>query len=135
MNIKDLRSKTGLSQKKFGERLGLQGQSILLYEKEERKVPASIQKLIRYEFAKYLPETERLYPEGIGSNEDLSADENSIYTNLKEDFKELQEKYALAANLKEIVAYQKETINSLKDQIQMYKDQLGISGPGNQQTA
>ena len=130
-----LRAKADLSQKAFGEKICVKAQTIQKYESGERNVPDSIQKLIRYEFAKYLPETERLYPEGIGSNEDLSADENSIYTNLKEDFKELQEKYALAANLKEIVAYQKETINSLKDQIQMYKDQLGISGPGNKQTA
>jgi len=54
MNIKHLRLKTGLSQAAFGERIGLKGQSILLYEKGERNIPESVLKLIKYEFAEHL---------------------------------------------------------------------------------
>lgn len=59
MDIKYLREKTNLSQRAFGERLGLSPQSILNYE-AGKNVPESIQKLIRYEFAEHLPEEERL---------------------------------------------------------------------------
>ena len=60
MNIKELREKINLTQREFGERLGVQPQTVLKWEKGDRKVPEGAQKLIRYEFAEYLPEEERL---------------------------------------------------------------------------
>lgn len=48
----------GLSQKEFGLRLDLTSQTINKYE-AGRNTSKSIQKLIRYEFAEFLPE-ERL---------------------------------------------------------------------------
>ena len=62
MNIKKLRDKLKLSQRAFGKRLGVSPQTVLLYEKGQN-VPESIQKLIRYEFAEHLPESERLVSE------------------------------------------------------------------------
>ncbi len=59
MDIKELRLKTGLSQREFGERLGLTSQSITKYE-GGAKISTSVQRLIKYEYAKYLPENERL---------------------------------------------------------------------------
>lgn len=59
MNIKVLRKNIGLSQREFGERLGLTSQSITKYE-SGAKVSSSVEKLIRYEFAEFLPEKERL---------------------------------------------------------------------------
>lgn len=59
MNIKELRKKTGLSQREFAIRLGLTSQTITNYE-SGYKISASVEKLIRYEFAEFLPEKERL---------------------------------------------------------------------------
>lgn len=61
MNIKELRAKLNLTQKEFGERIGMQQQTILKYERGERNIPLNVQLLIRYMFAEHLPEKERLY--------------------------------------------------------------------------
>ena len=59
MNVKDLRVLTGLTQKEFGERLGLTSQSITKYE-SGANVSETVKRLIRYEFSRFLPEEEQL---------------------------------------------------------------------------
>ncbi len=121
MNIKDLRAKTGLSQRKFGDRLGLQGQSILLYEKEERKIPEYILKLIRYEFAEYLSEDERL----ISVGNQGTIEENEEFQKLKNENEDLKATAKDAEHLKEHNLLLKRTIELLEDQVRMYKNMLG----------
>lgn len=121
MNIKDLRAKTGLSQRKFGDRLGLQGQSILLYEKEERKIPESIQKLIRYEFAEFLSEDERL---SSGDNHGAIF-KNEEISELRNENEDLKARVKDAEHLKEHNLLLKRTIELLEDQVKMYKNILG----------
>ena len=124
MNIRDLRAKTGLSQRKFGERLGLQGQSILLYEKEERKIPESIQKLIRYEFAEYLPEEERLYPK---TSETATEDATAVAT-VKEENEALKKKVVELER-------DKEDLRRDKEMLQLHIQTLTGKPGGDQQTA
>ena len=131
MDIKDLRSKTGLSQRKFGERLGLQGQSILLYEKNERKVPESIKKLIRYEFAEFLPQEERLIVTPLEDATPVNFDDLRKIESLKKELEDWKAKYE---NLQRFNALQEKTISSLEEQIKLYKDRMDLEG-GRSKTA
>jgi transcriptional regulator with XRE-family HTH domain len=69
MNIKELRLLTGLSQREFGERLGLTSQSITKYESGSN-VSNTVKKLIRYEFSRYLPEDEKLQIPALHKDEE-----------------------------------------------------------------
>lgn len=66
MNVKELRERTGLSQKDFGSRLGLTSQSITKFE-AGGNVTETVRRLIRYEFSQFLPEGEGL---GVGANDE-----------------------------------------------------------------
>ncbi len=90
MDIKELRIKTGLSQREFGERLGLTSQSITKYE-AGASVSTSVQRLIRYEFAKFLPENERL---GVDPGNIKAA-----HKERKEDLSRYEEKVIQLENL------------------------------------
>ena len=123
MNIKELRAKTGLSQRKFGEKLGLQGQSILLYEKEERKIPESVQKLISYVFAEYLPENERLTATVGNGN---ATAENETINQLQRENEELKKRLSTAGDQEAYIEVLKDNIALLKQQIELYKDQVEL---------
>lgn len=128
MNIKELRSKTGLSQKEFGKRLGLTSQSITKFE-GGGKITETVQKLIRYEFAEYLPAEERLTA-GVAAG---TAPAHS-----RELEQCLEEKTALQDQLKELPHLQeqnqllKRTVELLEDQVGLYKERVSLlTGNGN----
>ena len=133
-DVKVIRVKARLSQKEFGERICVKAQTVQKYESGDRNIPESIQKLIRYEFAKQLPEEDRLYPEGQAAKEQLSADENQEYINLKKENENLKAKAAFSDSLQQIIDLQKKTIQSLEDQVKLYKDRLNLEG-GRSKTA
>ena len=124
MTIKELRQKANLTQREFGERLCVQSQTILKYEKEERKVPESIQKLIRYEFAEYLPEEERLIAKVAGPGD---SEENPEVGRLLEENAVLQDQVREIPHLKEQNILLKRTVELLEDQVQLYKDKLTMT--------
>ena len=125
MDIKELRIRTDLTQREFGERICVQSQTILKYEKKERKVPASIQRLIRYEFAKYLPEGERLIPD-LGE-QTISPNPNQELEKYLEENTELKDQLRELPHIKKENSLLEGTIGILKDQVRMYKEQLGIT--------
>lgn len=55
IKIASLRAMTGLSQKAFGERLGLKSGAIAKYERND-VIPPPVLKLIQYEFNEFLEE-------------------------------------------------------------------------------
>lgn len=133
MNIKVLRAKTDLSQKTFGERICVKAQTVQKYESGERNVPDSIQKLIRYEFAEYLPEEERLIPGAEPSNNSNATVKNEEFENIRlERDKLLQDVELLKAladgakNLEKVIVAQEKNIQLLEDQVKLYKERLNI---------
>ena len=153
MNIRHLRSKAGLTQKEFGERLGVQSQTILKYEKNERKIPQTILKLIQYEFAEYLEgeglkvkireedtrPTWEMFSEISEENHKLKGYKDQVnklkvevnrLNNLKDnnnrDYKELEQKLENSEKINQLL---KENNEILKDQIRMYKEKLNIEEP------
>ncbi len=122
MNIKELRSKTGLSQKDFGSRLGLTSQSITKFE-AGGNITASIKKLIRYEFAEYLPEEERLL---ISSNSQVTLKNNEVII-LRKENEALKQQISMVKDQEDYITVLKENILLLKEQVQHYKDQLNIT--------
>lgn len=131
MEIKVLRAKAKLSQKQMAERLELTAQTIQKYESGERNIPGTVQKLMRYEFAQYLPEAERLAAEpgesyGGETKEQLQKclEENS---SLKDQVKDLP-------HIKEQNNLLKRTVELLEDQVRMYKERLNLTN-GNSKTA
>ena len=122
MNIKELRARTGLSQKDFGSRLGLTSQSITKFE-AGGNITASIQKLIRYEFAEYLPEEERLLKSGL-SEGTFESEEINI---LKKENEFLKQQVSKVKDQEDYITVLKENIVLLKEQVQHYKDQLNIT--------
>lgn len=123
MEIKVLRAKANLSQKEMAERMGLTAQTIQKYESGERNIPATVQKLIRYEFAEYLPEEERLRA-ATGT-----TDETGTPGELQ---KCLEENTALRDQVKELPHLQEQnhllrrTVELLEDQVGLYKERLDI---------
>jgi len=130
MNIKVLRAKIDLSQRAFGERICVKAQTIQKYESGERNIPDSIQKLIRYEFAEFLPEEERLIPGAqphVSDNKMVSIEE---YEKVVDERKKLLEG---AKNVEKIIYMQDKTISVLEDQVQLYKEHIKIKGGSNSQ--
>ena len=123
MNIKEIRSKSGLSQKDFGARLGLTSQSITKFE-AGGNITETVKKLIRYEFAEYLPEEERLFSKA--GNGTATANATAI-KKLQEENEKLREQARLANSLQEIVNLQKRNIELLEDQVKLYKEKLNIA--------
>lgn len=128
MNIKQLRKVADLTQRELGERLGVQSQTILKYEKEERKIPESIQKLIRYEFAEFLPEEERLIPGAQPPGSGETTVNNEEVKRLKEELATAIATAQKAEGLQQMIDMQHKTIALLEDQVQLYKDRLNIIG-------
>ncbi len=122
MNIKELRSRTGLSQKDFGSRLGLTSQSITKFE-AGGNLTDSIRKLIRYEFAEYLPEEERLLKPSL-SEGTFESEEINI---LKKENEFLKQQVSKVKDQEDYITVLKENIVLLKEQVQHYKDQLNIA--------
>lgn len=125
MDIKQLRKDADLTQREFGERLGVQSQTILKYEKEERKIPESIQKLIRYEFAEFLPENVRLVSKDAAKR--ITQDYAEV-EKLKRELDMARMKAEKAESLQQMVDMQNKTIQLMEDQIQLYKERLSLSG-------
>ena len=121
MNIKELRKKTNLSQKAFGEDLGLSPQSILNYEAGSN-VPESINKLIRYVFAKYLPEEEALIKGNMNGIQEPY--ENTVLKQIEKKNESLLQRVHELENDKKM----------LTNYIKSLEHQLGIDND-NQQTA
>jgi DNA-binding XRE family transcriptional regulator len=121
MNIKDLRELTRLSQKDFGKRIGVKYQTILLYEKG-KNVPETVQKLIRYEFAEFLPEEERLVS-GPGENNGGATVDTTGIEALKKENEALKEKLKNAQRVANLLERNTEL---LEDQVKIYKDRLNI---------
>lgn len=121
MNIKELRSKTGLSQKDFGSRLGLTSQSITKFE-AGGNLTASIKKLICYEFAEFLSEEERL----LTSTKSEVNFENTEVKVLRKENEALKHQVALVKDQEDYITVLKENITLLKEQVQHYKEQLNI---------
>lgn len=120
MNIKELRAKTGLSQKEFGARLGLTSQSITKFE-AGGTLTDTVKKLISYEFAEFLPANERgaklqspVSPEDLETSQKLRLENEDLKAALKD-----------AEHLKEHNLLLKRTIELLEDQVRMYKNMLG----------
>lgn len=126
MNIKELRRKIDLSQNEFGERIGLKGQSILKYEKGDRELPTSIERLIRYEFAEFLPEEERLIPGAQPPSNGETTVDNEEVKRLKEELNTANATAQKAEGLQQMIDMQHKTIALLEDQVQLYKDRLNI---------
>lgn len=123
MNIKELRSETGLSQKEFGLRLGLTSQSITKFE-AGGKLTDTVKKLISYEFAEFLPEEERMFSKS-------TAGENALKEEIKKlelEKTELQHQVEEIPHLKEQISLLKRNIQSLEDQVDLYKRMLNIEG-------
>jgi len=123
MNIKELREKTGLSQKAFGERLGLSPQSILNYE-AGKNVPESIQKLIRFEFEDDLQEKGRLIAKRDNMATPVNLDDLKNLASLE------QENISIKKDLEhalETIQLQRKNIQLLEDQVQLYKDKLNLT--------
>ncbi len=120
MNIKELRSKTGLSQKEFGARLGLTSQSITKFE-AGGTLTDTVKKLIGYEFAEFLPENEQsvtVHSKGLSSKgEEIQQ--------LQRENEELKGALKDTEHLKEHNVLLKRTIELLEDQVKMYKNILG----------
>ncbi|MFV8280540.1 helix-turn-helix domain-containing protein [Christiangramia marina] len=124
MDIKLLRSKTGLSQKEFGTRLGLTSQSITKFE-AGANITSSIKKLIRYEFAEFLPESERLVSKE--ALQQVSHDSAEV-EKLRQELELARMKAEKAESLQQMVDMQNKTIQLMEDQLQMYKERLSLSG-------
>jgi transcriptional regulator with XRE-family HTH domain len=122
MNIKQLRSRTGLSQKDFGSRLGLTSQSITKFE-AGGNITDSIKKLIRYEFAEYLPEEERL---SMAGNSEVTV-ENKEVSILRKENEALKQKLAMVKDQEDYITVLKENIILLREQVQHYKERLNIT--------
>jgi len=124
MNIRELREKSGLTQTEFGKRIGVQYQTVLLYEKGG-KVPETVKKLIQYEFGKFLPEEEQLSSD---LETEYSRESSLEIKRFQERIAELEkfneELKAKVENLQKYNNLQDKTIKSLDDQVKMYKDQL-----------
>lgn len=136
MNIKVLRAKIDLSQKAFGEKICVKAQTIQKYESGERNIPETVQKLIRYEFAEFLPEDERLIPGAQAAGNGNATVDNEEIKRLKEELTTARATAALAEGFQQMINMQNKTIALLEDQVQLYKDRLNVDGGGNtQQTA
>lgn len=133
MEIRVLRAKANLSQKEMAERMGLTAQTIQKYESGERNIPATVQKLIRYEFAQFLPEKERLIAEPVvdyeqGKSQELKKclEENNILQDQLKDLPHLKEQNHLL----------RRTVEILEEQIELYKERVNIlTGNGNGKSA
>ncbi len=126
MNIKVLRAKANLSQKEFGSRICVKGQTVQKYESGERNIPDTVKKLIQYEFAEFLPEEDRLYPEGAAIKPQLSNEEKEEYRDLKKENEALRNEVAASRNLQQIIELQQKNIELLEDQVRLYKQQLDL---------
>ena len=122
MNIKALRTKTGLTQKAFGERLGLTSQSITKLE-AGGNITDTLKKLIRYEFAEYLPENERLTATVGNGN---ATAENETINQLQRENEELKKRLSTAGDQEAYIEVLKDNIALLKQQIELYKDQVEL---------
>ena len=131
MEIKVLRVKAGLSQKEFAERIGLTAQTVQKYESGERNIPVTVQKLIRYEFAPFLPEEERLFAEP-GTPYEKEANQE-LQKCLKEN-DSLRNQVKELPHIKEQNNLLRRTVELLEDQVKMYKDRLSMTN-GNSKTA
>lgn len=107
MDIKELRGKINITQREFGERLGVQPQTILKYEKGDRNVPESIQKLIRYVFAEFLPEEERL---AVATASHPTQSQDSPLQELKAENEQLKKRVADLEQDKEDLRKDKEML-------------------------
>ena len=121
MNIKSLRVKTGLTQKAFADRLGLTSQSVTKFEAGS-KITDTVKKLIRYEFAEFLPEEERLVS-GPGENNGGATVDTTAIEALKKENEALKEKLKNAQRVAELLERNTEL---LEDQVKIYKDRLNI---------
>ena len=113
-NTKDISSRTSI---------GLR--TIQNYVSGKQPIPEPIQKLLRYEFAEFLPEEERLKAK-IGG---------SIKSGISPEIKELLEKNAILeeqekeiSHLKEQNSLLKRTVELLEDQVQLYKEKVNLKG-------
>ncbi len=123
LNIRGLRKASNLTLEEFAQRLGIKRyQTVSKYEKEPDKIPETIQKLIRYEFAEYLPEEERLTVH-------VEAKEDSADYSLIEDLKKENE------YLKRDLESQKKITALLEEQIAMYKKLLETKEAGQSKQA
>lgn len=121
MNIKELRSETGLSQKEFGLRLGLTSQSITKFE-AGGKLTDTVKKLICYEFAEFLPEEERSFSKSTYGENVLKEEIEKLKVKRTELLHEVEE----IPHLKEQISLLKRNIESLEDQVVLYKRMLNI---------
>lgn len=120
MNIKVLRARLNLSQKDFGERICVTAQTVQKYESGDRNIPETVQKLIRYEFADFLPEEERL----ISSSPGQSTIKNEDFRKLQDENENLKQQALLAKEHEEYIKLQRRTIELLEDQVKLYKNML-----------
>jgi len=137
MNIKELRNKTGLTQREFGERLGVQSQTILKYEKEERKIPDTVKKLIRYEFAKFLSEEDLLLAKFKETDtfEKFKKEQERLKAALREKLSEQTEIIMDYAEKIDDLENDKADLKRDKEMLQLHIETLTGKKGGNQQTA
>ena len=128
MNIRVLRAKTNLSQKEFGERICVKGQTVQKYESGERNIPESIQKLIQYEFAEYLPKEERLIATPVDSATPVNLDDLRRNEELKEENNRLLQRVQELEN-------DKAELKQDKEMLQLHIKTLTGKPRGDQQTA
>ncbi len=108
LNIKKLRSDANLTQKEFGEKIGLNRyQTISKYEKDPESIPVTVQKLIRYEFAEFLPEEERL---AVATASHPTQSQDSPLQELKAENEQLKKRVADLEQDKEDLRKDKEML-------------------------
>lgn len=132
MKIKVLRAQTNLSQKDFAKRIGLTAQTVQKYESGERNIPDTVAKLMRYEFAEFLPPEERLI--ATVSNRGATV-ENEEIKRLRRDSEELQATVKDLEYAKEHIGLLKRTVKALEDQIRMYRILAGEEEEDKSKTA
>jgi transcriptional regulator with XRE-family HTH domain len=124
MELFALLKKSGLNTKEISQRLHLGIRTVQNYANGSQEIPEYIKKLIRYEFAEYLPKEEGLVSKKIGNSE--------VGNGETENFKEENE--TLKKRVKEL-EQDKADLKRDKEMLQLYIESLTGRSTDNQQTA
>lgn len=124
MELFALLKKSGLNTKEISQRLHLGIRTVQNYANGSQEIPEYIKKLIRYEFAEYLPKEEGLVSKKIGNSE--------VGKGETENFKEENE--TLKKRVKEL-EQDKADLKRDKEMLQLYIESLTGRSTDNQQTA
>lgn len=120
--LQKLTKDLGISTKEISTRLEIGLRTVQNYISGKQDIPDSTKKLIRYEFAEFLPEEERLVS-GPGENNGGATVDTTAIEALKKENEALKEKLKNAQRVANLLERNTEL---LEDQVKIYKDRLNI---------